>query len=831
MNYRLLIFRLLRREWRSGTLRVLAAALVIAVASVSAVGFFTDRIQRAMEDQAAELLAADRVVESSSPLRDSWYQKAHQLGLQTAQTQTFRSVISTDAQLQLAELKAVDDHYPLKGELKAAAHAGADEQVEPRGPQPGNVWLDTRLATLLDVTVGDDVMLGRSSLRFSKVLTFEPDRGGQLFSIAPRMMMNLADLPETGLVGKGSRIHYHLLLAGDDDALTAYQQWLMDGHLGKGDEFEGDSESRPQMAAALERAERFLGLASLISVLLAGVAAATAAHRYASRHFDSSAIMRCLGASQATVTIIYIGQLLLLGVAAIVVGIIVGFLAQFILAQILAELFTTQLPTPGWLPAVSGFATGMITLCGFALPPLLALRNVPPLRVLRNDLLPAGFGSSLAYIAAISAFLLLMLWQARDVTLTLYVFGGSVATLLVLGLAATAMVKLLGLLEGGADSGWRFGIANIARRAKGSRVQVVAFGLGIMVLLLLSLVRSDLLAGWRDSLPADAPNHFLINIQPHEQEAVEAFLEQETGRGIELYPMIRGRLTAINDKPVNPTDYEHPRAQRLAEREFNLSSLGSLQEDNRIVAGQWWGETVTDIHQWSVETGIAETLGIELGDTLTYQVAGETVSGKVTSLRTVDWDSFQVNFFVVAPPGLLQDKPASYISAFYLSPEQRLLTTTLIRTFPSITVIDVDALLSRVRAIIERVTLAVEFIFVFTLLAGVVVLMAAVEATRDDRLRETAVLRTLGASRPYLRNALIAEFSVMGALAGLLAALSASLLGYMLAEYIFHFSYGANPWVIVAGLLAGSIGVGSIGWMGTRRVLQRPPLTTLRQLN
>ncbi len=827
-----LAWRALLSDWRAGELRILALALLVAVGGVSAVGFFTDRVRLAMESQAGELLAADRVVESRGELPPEWVEQARSHGLATARIQSFRTVVVVGDDLQLVEVKAVGEGYPLRGRLRTAPRPYAADAPAEAGPAPGNVWLSARLAAQLGIEPGAEVRLGSRLFTYARVLTYEPDRGAELFSIGPRLMMNRADLPSTGLIGPGSLVTYRLLLAGDPAELARYQRWI-EPHLGRGERLLGGREARPELSSALQRAERFLGLASLVSVLLAGVAAATAAHRYAARRVDGVAVMRCLGARQGFITRLYITQLSLLALVASLAGVLVGYLAQGVLAALLSELFTYTLPPPSFRPVLVGLGTGFVTLGGFALPPMLGLRRVPPMRVLRHEARPVRSTALLVYGAAITALGILMVWQARDATLAAYVFGGALATVAVLAATAAGLVVALNPLRArvrGTFTYW-FGLTNIPRRAAVSSLQVVAFGLGIMVLLLLALVRGDLLAGWQQSLPADAPNQFLINIQPEQVSALKTFIAERSGTAPVFYPMVRGRLIAIDGRPVVPEQYEEPRARRLAQREFNLSYADTLAADNRIVAGRWWGEGIEGgPPQWSVEQGIADTLGIDLGDRLQFSVAGRTIEGRVTNLRSVDWDSFRVNFFVLGTPALLADQPASYITSFHLPPAQRELLADLVRAFPNVTVIDVDAIMSRVRGIIERVSLAVEFVFGFTLLAGFVVLLAAIQATHDERLRESALLRMLGATRGQVREAQAAEFLALGLLAGLLAALAASVIGYVLAEHIFHFEWRANPWLWLAGIAAGTLGVGAAGWWGTRRVLARAPLQTLRRL-
>ncbi len=825
----LLAFRALRRDWRSGELRVLAAALVIAVASVAAVGFFTDRIQVAMERKSSELLGADLVIASPEPVQESFLQEARRGDLQAAATLSFRSVVLAGEDSALAEVKAVGPGYPLRGQLQVGDQPFAPAQFTQAIPKPGDVWLDERLLQVLKLAVGGRLELGTGSFVVEKVLAYEPDRGGDLFSIAPRLLMNLADVPATELVQPGSRVEYRLLLAGDAKRLENYRSWVQ-SRLNPVERLQGVRDARPELRAALERAQRFLGLAALVSVILAGVGIAIAARRFALRHWDSVAIMRCVGATQATVLRLFLLELLGLALLAGVSGVLLGYGAQEGLTRILADLAPVgELPSPSWRPLAPALLTGFITLLGFGLPPLLRLRNVPPLRVLRRDLGPSEQRAILLYGPAVAAVALLLLWQAGDTRLALYVFGGVVGTLLALGVAALGLVKSLTVLRGRVGVAWRFGLANISRRGTGSMVQVVALGLGIMVLLVLTLVRNDLLAGWQATLPANAPNHFLINIQPTEVGGVQQFLHDRGLAETRLFPMVRGRLMAIDGRPVNPENYANSRAQRLVEREFNLSWADDLQEDNRVVAGRWWQPGDHGKALVSVEQGLARELGINLHDTVQFRIAGQLIDAEVASLRTVEWDSFRVNFFVIFPPDVLNSYPATWITSFHLDKARKGLLTELVRSYPSVTVVDVDALMGKVREIMDRVVLAVEYVFLFTLLAGLVVLYAAIQATQDERLFESAILRTLGARKGVILQSLLAEFATLGLLAGLLAALGATVLGYVLAERVFGFHYSPDVLLWLLGGGAGLLGVGAAGLLGARSVLKQPPMQSLRE--
>jgi putative ABC transport system permease protein len=824
-----LALRALGRDWRAGELKVLAAALVIAVASVAAVGFFTDRVQVAMERKSSELLGADLVLVAPDPISDALAQEARGRGLRSADTLSFRSVVLAGDETALAEIKAVGQGYPLRGTLEVSERAFGPAQAGAGIPEPGSVWLDERLLQLLRARVGERVELGAATFRVGKILAYEPDRGGDLFSIAPRLMMNLTDVPATKLVQTGSRVKHRLLLAGEAASVEAFRAWV-EPRLVPGERLQGIRDARPELRVALERAQRFLGLAALASVILAGVGVAISARRFTRRHWDSVAIMRCVGATQATIVQLFLVEMLVLALLAGLAGGVLGYAAQEGLTRILGGLAGPgELPLPSWRPLGSALAAGLITLLGFAMPPLVRLREVPPLRVLRRDIAPLRQRAVALYGPAAVAVSALLLWHAGDLRLALYVLAGVLGTLLTLALAAWGLVRALGLLRGRVGVAWRFGLANIARRGVGSTVQVVALGLGIMVLLVLSLVRGDLLAGWEATLPPETPNHFLVNIQTDEVAGVRGFLGERGLVEAALFPMIRGRLMAINERSVNPADYDNPRSQRLVERELNLSWAETLQEDNRIVAGRWWQGDDQGRALVSVEQGIAERLGIEVADILSFRIAGQKLEARVASLRSVDWDSFRANFFMLFPPGVLEDYPATWMTSFYLDRVRKAVLADLVRAYPSVTVIDVDALMEKVREIMDRVVLAVEYVFVFTLLAGLVVLFAAIQATQDERLFESAILRTLGAGRSVILKSLIAEFAVLGLLAGILAALAASLLGYVLAEHLFGFPYRANGWIWLLGGGAGLVGVGAAGLLGAQQVLRRPPLRTLRE--
>jgi putative ABC transport system permease protein len=819
--------RLLRRDWRSGELAVLAAALILTVASVAAVGFFTDRVEGAMARQGGELIAADLAVSGSSPPPDAYAAQAEALGLATARTLEFPSVVMGERGPQLVQVKAADGSYPLRGRLRGQRAFSSPELQVRRGPEPGEVWVERRLLHLLDAQVGHQIGLGGARLTIGAILSHEPDRGGSLIALAPRVLMNSADLPATGLVSEASRVTYRLLVAGSPGAVAAFADWAqprLPGNLRILDA----REARPEFASAVERASRFLHLATLVTLLVAGSAVALASRRMVDRQTDAVAVMRCLGARRHLLTRVFVLRLVLFGLAAGIAGALVGWLGHLALVTAMAEWFAADLPPPSIAPAGVGIATGMVALLAFALPPLIQLAGVPPLRVLRRELGAPRTPAALAVLAGASALALLIFWQARDPELAWKLLLGVVAGLATLVAAALLLIRLAAGLAGHLRGVWRLGLAALARRPVGAVLQVGGFGVGILALLLLAVVRVDLLRTWQDSLPEGAPNRFLINIQPQEVEPLRGFLVGHGIRGAAIYPMIRGRLMRIGDREVHPSDYKNPRAESLAGREFNLSFADEAQADNRPVAGRWWPATGAP-PQFSVEQGLAETLGIRLGDRLTFWVSGHEVSAPVTSLRSVRWDSFNVNFFVLSPPTLLGGEAATYITSFYLPPDGEAMVPELLQSFPSVTLLDVDAILGQVRAVVERGALAVEVVFLFTLAAGLLVMAAGVHASLAERRADHAILRTLGTGRRALLGSLAVEFTAAGLLAGLLASVFAEVTGWLLAEQLFGLTFRFNPGLWLAGVLGPGLLIGLAGTLATYPLLVRPPLQTLRR--
>ena len=811
--------RWLWRELAAGELTVMAVALVVAVAAMSSVGFFTSRVQTALVSEADQLLAADLVINADKPVPPEFSAEAAKLHLQLASTATFPSMTQNleAGKSQLTTIKAVSRSYPLRGVIQFSG-------ARPPGPlQPGELWADNRLLSTLGVKVGDTIAVGRARLRIAAVVSREPDSSTDLANLFPHVLISEDDLPATGLVQRGSRIRFRLLVAGDRPAVDTFRGFAKE-HLGRGQMLEDVRDARPEVRNSLERSERFLKLSALLSVFLAAAALGLAARRYVERHLDTVALLRTIGLTQRQILNLFLRQYALIAAATVVLGLLLGFLVQLGLSAILSGAFQTALPEPGFLPALQGALVALVLLFGFGLPPILRLRGVSPLRVIRRDDTPLGTGAQ-AFVLGAAALLGLLFWQAGDVRLALITIGGLVLTVGAAAGAAFALVRLLPRLPVPLSGGFRFGLRNVGRRKALSVAQVVALSLGMMALMLLTVVRGDLVTAWQRQMPKDAPSRFVINIQPEQREPFEAFFAK---RGLPeplLEPMVRGRLTAINGRQLTPETYQDEQARRMADREFNLSFKSDDAKTGKIEKGRPLDDTAKE---FSVEEGLAKTLHLKLGDQLTYDIAGSIRTGTITSLRKVDWGTFRANFFVVGSRALIGDGPASYITSFYLPEERRAVGDELAKEFPTLTVFDISTILAEVQALIRKALKAIEVVFGFSVLAGLVVLYAATLATQNERRHEAALLRTLGASRKTVRQAVNAELLLLGGLSGLIAAAAALGAGAAAARWLFDLPIAPSYWLMPAGLVAGAIAARLAASPLLREVLKTPPMRVLR---
>lgn len=818
----------LHRDWRAGELRLLLLALIVAVAALSSVGFFVDRVRAALQGQAAQLLGGDLVIATTEAPHMALLERAEALGLRAARTVVFPSMATShragDAQAVLASVKAVDPGYPLRGGLRV------DQQEVSESPLKGTVWVDPSLLGALEIQVGDTLQLGRSSFRVAGRVTLEPDRGSNFVNFAPRILMRLDELEATGLIQPASRVTWRLLVAGDRAAVQRFEQAAAQTPM-PGQRLETLETGRPELRATLDRAQQFLALVSLLSALVAAVAIGLAARRFAARHLDACAVMRAMGVTQKALMAILLAQAFWLALGAGLVGSAIGWLAHLALVALASSSIRLALPQPGIWPAIQATVAGGVLLLGFAALPLVRLAGVPPLRVLRRDLGSLAASTWATLGLSLTSFALLLFWFARDPRLAGFALLGFGAASALFGtvswlalLALSPIRRMLG--SGAANAALRVALASTARRRGASVAQISALAAGLMALLLLTVTQRDLLESWQRASPPDAPNRFVINIQPDQKDAVVSRLTQAGIRDIEVLPMIRARLVAINGDEIGPDRFQSDRARRLVEREFNFSYMTTMQRHNRLISGRWLDPQAAEV---SVESGLMQTLGLQLGDRLRFEIAGEAIELAVVGTRKVAWDSLHVNFFVVASPAAMQDRPQTWITAFHLPEAQERLATELVREFPNLTVFDMGVIVRQIQGILGEVVRAVQFLFVFTLLAGVVVLHAALASSRDERMREAALMRALGASRAQLRRAQVFELAAVGALSGLLAAIGATAIGALLAEQVFQFEVDLRWSILPLGAVLGALLATLAGALGLRSVAQTPPLQTLRE--
>jgi putative ABC transport system permease protein len=744
-----------------------------------------------------------------------------------------------DSVAQLASVKAVSKGYPLRGQLKISTDpeqaAGAIGAKTDATPAPGTVWVDANLLPTLKTGVGGSITLGDKTFTITQLIASEPDRGAAFANFAPRVMLAMEDLAATRLVDNFARVTYRLQVAApsvnDSARVAGYEAWLRKQLAAgaRGVRIESLENGRPEMRATLDRADQFLSLVGLLSAMLAAVAVAMAARRFMQRHLDACAMLRCLGMTQNQVGWLYLIEFALVGLAGSVLGVLVGFGAHFVLLELIGDLIQTELPPVSLLPALQGIATGLLLLVGFALPPVLQLRNVPHNRVIRREQAAPQPMALATYGLGVAVFVALLLWQVGDPKLALVTAGGFLAAFGLFALAGWLGLQALRRLRGvSGNQAWRFAVTSLQRRPGATVVQVVSLALGLMALLLLTVVRGDLIAAWQTATPADAPNRFIINIQPDQKAGVERQLAATGVKDVLLYPMIRGRLTAVNGKPVVPANYPTDDARRMVNREFNLSSTREIPATNQIVGGRWYNDA-PGVAEASVEQGIAKTLGLKLGDVLRFDMGGLVTEAKVTSLRKLEWGSMRANFFVIINPAAMANAPQTFMTAFHAPAKAAGLSNTLVREYPNLTVIDVSGIVRQIQDVLDQVVSAVEFLFLFTLASGVLVLYAALMGSQSERTREAGLLRALGATRKQLAQAQRIEFALVGGLAGLLAASGAAALGWALATYQFKFPWSFEPGVWLAGLVVGMLCAMAGGWLGLRSVLRQPPLQTLRE--
>jgi putative ABC transport system permease protein len=824
-------FRMTWRDWRAGELRFLLVALMIAVGALSSVGFFVDRVSNGLQRNANQLLGADLVLNSDKPIDENL--RIPTKGLHYAETASFPSMVMNnavsegDAQSKLVSVKAVSANYPLRGNLTLDTGV-----VEHQIPAPGTVWVDQAVLTALNVELGAKLKLGSQLFTITHIIKNEPDRGSAYINFAPRVMLGLPDLPATDLIQAGSRVTYRLMLSGTPEEISYTQTMLEDQishHKLKGVNIESLASGRPEMNATLAKAKQFLALVSLLSAMLAALAIALAARRFMLRHMDACAMLRCLGLTQTQVTVMYLFEFITLGIIASILGAALGYFGHLVLLMWLKSFITTSLPIPSVLPALQGIAIGMLLLIGFAIPPILQLRNVPHNLMVRRETGTPQAHTVFAYLIGIGIFAYLLFWQTGNVKLAAYTLLGFISGFVLFAFCAWFFLRLMRHMRSWFSfPAWRFAINALQRRSMASVVQVVSLSLGLMALLLLTVIRADLMFAWRESMPENAPNHFMVNIMSEEKEPIKTLFKQHQVPMPTFYPMIRGRLISINETLVSAEHYEAENAKRLVEREFNLSTMRYMQSHNELIAGQWFDNNHPR-PEASVEEGIAKTFKLQLGDKLRFDVGGQQIDVTISSIRKLDWASMQVNFFVIIDPHTAADLPQTWITAFHLPINQQSLISKLSSLYPNLTIVDTGVILQQLQKMLDQVIEATEFLFLFTLASGILVLYAALQSSQQQRLREASILRALGASKSQLSRAQWIEYGLLGSLAGLLASSGAAVVGWVLAYKVFDFPFHPNPALWLFGLLAGALCALIGGWFGLHHILSQPPLLTLRE--
>ena len=815
--------RLLIRDWRGGELGVLLSALVLAVSLVVAISGFVNRLQFNLERESASFLAADLVVSSSREMPSEWHDQARNTFLLTGETVTFSSmVISETDEMFLASVKAVGGGYPLRGALRVEIGDGV---LTADLPTPGEVYLAPRLIQQLGTSVGDALYVGDATLQVAGTLLEEPDSTTGFFGYGPRLVMHVDDLAATGVIQPGSRVTYRLLLAGDAASLEQYRSWV-EPQLVQGQRLLSVDESQPGIGATLERARGFLLLAGSLGVMLAAAAILVAARRFGERHTDQVAVMKSLGATKNTIRTLYALSLTWLGLFAIAVGSSIGWLAQDAMFAALADQLPGEITRVGVTPFITGAVTAMVCVAFFAWPPLARLGAISPLRVIRRETTIADSTRAADLLLGTLSLGALMLWYSSDIKLTGALLGSIGLTVGLGFFVAKGLLSGTRQIGSSAGSVWRLALAGMQRRGTASAFQVVIFGIAIMLLLVLTAVRTSLLDQWRLQIPEGTPNHFILNVAPIDEAPLLQFFADRDIEVGDLYPAARGRIMEVN-REILP-DWG-PDATGPRQREANFTSTDAKPEGNEILSGEWWDVGV-DEALISLEDGFAADIGAQVGDELTLRIAADEFRVTVASIRSVNWESMQPNFFVIFPEKLLDRFPTTLFTSFYLEPDEKYRVSELLEFMPTITLIEVDVAIEEIKTIIDQVSQAIELVLLIILVAGALVLIAGVSSSVDERLHESAILRALGAGRMTLLGAVAIEFAAMGALAGVLAIMGSESAGWVLQTQMLELDYQVQWMLWPLGVVLGAVIIGSLGTYACRRVVYAPPLQVLREL-
>ena len=815
------------RQSRSGEVLVMIAAISMAVASLSAVGFLTDRISLSIEKQASELLAADLRISSPEPIPEEWIDLAKERKLDLASSQSFPSVVYSQEGNALARIKAVSSMYPLRGTVRISDNDSSDEYEVKKIPSPSEVWVDQAILYRLNAEIGDEISIGNSDFKITAILRYRPDQSIGFASLSPTVLMNISDIPGTGLITEGSRVNYSMLIAGENNEVQTFSE-LMSVKVNDSARISNPSDSSERTNQTINRSKQFLSLTVIISVLLSGIAISMSARRFAKKRMDMIALMKSFGAKRRFILQTIIIQLTMIGLTGVILGSIMGFIVENLVANLIADLFMSELPSPTFQTLFIGLLAAFILLPGFAFSSLLQLSNTSAIKVLRKNAIPAPPSELFIAGGALLSLSILLYYFVRDIELLAVIILGMLIISLLLFFIGQILAQILGSLRGGFGASWRYGLANVSRRGRDSAIQIVAFGLSLTALLLLSLIRTDLLTDWQKALGENTPNYFLINIQSYQTEGIREILKSSDGVNPEFVPLVRARMTKINGQSVQDRSYPDERGNWLANREANLSWSKTVNSKNKVTDGSWWSADYKGPPLVSIERSAAEDMGVAVGDNLTFLIAGENITAEISSIREVDWNSFSPNFFLVLSPNSLDTFPSSFISSMYLDKSENQILKELQINYPTVSVVDLDPILQQVRQVITKVSIAVQAVFIFTLIAGITVLFSAVHSTIDERKFESALLRAVGMKTRNVIISLLSEFSAIGLSAGILAASGASILAWQIASRFFEISYIFNLSLWLAGIVCGVVLVSLFGYIASRDAIKSPPVNVLR---
>ena len=838
----MLSLRMLIRTWRGGELGLILWSLILAVAVVTSVSLLAERIEKALTQESSSFLAADLVVRSSKEAPSEWLEEAARLNVSTAKIMGFASIVFFGDELHLASIKAVQDNYPLRGEIKRSTtpftrDPNLIESVS-YGPSKGEAWVDARLLPLLSIQLGDVIELGDITLKISQILVEEPDGSSYSF-FGARVLMNYADIPASGVIQPGSRVTYRYLMAANDPRdFTDYRAWL-EPQLDVHDRLITPDEAQASIADTMDKGRRFLLLAGSIGVVLASIALALASHHFASGQTKTVALLKSWGIPASRVRRLYFQQSLWMGLFGSLVGLVIGFLFHHLLLAIVREWLPIELPPAGLRPWITGLATGLLCLVGFTLPALWHLPSQSPLAVLRQDIIVKPLSSAVRVILGVTAIAGLLFWYSNNVYLTLAILVGFGATALASVVAGFALLRLAMNYGQRMGSIWRLALANLWRRRSQSLIQMVGFSGAIALLMIMVVVRTSLIDQWQFQLAEDAPNHFLVNVAPYELEGVRQLVDDNQLETEGWYAMVRGRMTEINDQLITEDQKDSHESFR---RELNLSWTAELPEGNKVAKGQWWdADMLSDfntktnaqgqrIAPVSLEDELAGELGLELGDRITFSVGGLVFDAEIIGTRTLNWDNMTPNFYFLFPEGMLEEYPRTSMTSLYIPPEKKLLVNDILRGFPTVQVIELDKIIDRIRTIVSQVTRGLEVMTLLILGCGILVMFSAVSLSMSERLQESAILRTLGSSRRLILGIQAIEFTTLGVMAGLLASAGAELSVAMLQRFMFDLPFSMHLWLWYTGPILGGLMVGLLGVGYSRRVVVQPPLEVLRNL-